>query len=260
MSRPVTSPAVRLCFALPSSKFLVRPITAFTPTQISGLKVWLDASDSGTVALSGSKVTTWQDKSGNLNHATQGTDANRPTFVSEAGRSFVRFTAASSQYMTIAHVAGLSTGLDVTAFVALRINTTGNQAGILVKGSSAVAFNYGIGNGLSNHIECWHNGGTPASATTTTTGVFHVVSTTQINGADPFFRTDSVQDTVVSANAFSGSSQPLWVGCRGVALDTPGNYTNSDILEMLLYFGTLSLGTKYEIERYLAAKYLIPVG
>jgi hypothetical protein len=41
---------------------------SFTPTQISGCLVWLDAADSATFTLSGSNVTQWRDKSGNANH------------------------------------------------------------------------------------------------------------------------------------------------------------------------------------------------
>ena len=37
----------------------------FTPSQISGLQVWYDASDPSTMTLSGSTVTEWRDKSGN---------------------------------------------------------------------------------------------------------------------------------------------------------------------------------------------------
>ena len=50
------------------------------PSGINGLKLWLDASDSSTITKDGSnKVSQWSDRSGNNNHATQGTAANQPT-------------------------------------------------------------------------------------------------------------------------------------------------------------------------------------
>jgi hypothetical protein len=39
-------------------------------TTIAGLAVWLDAADSSSYTLSGSNLTTWNDKSGNGNHGT----------------------------------------------------------------------------------------------------------------------------------------------------------------------------------------------
>lgn len=42
----------------------------FSPLQISGCSVWLDAADGSTVSLSGTAVTQWRDKSGNGKNAT----------------------------------------------------------------------------------------------------------------------------------------------------------------------------------------------
>ena len=57
----------------------------FLPTDITGLDLWLDASDNSTVldatdtaAADDEAVKTWQDKSGNANHAVQSTAANQP--------------------------------------------------------------------------------------------------------------------------------------------------------------------------------------
>jgi len=61
---------------------------AFAPTDISGLQLWLDASDASTlynataggslVTTDGSAVARWADKSGNNRHATQATANARP--------------------------------------------------------------------------------------------------------------------------------------------------------------------------------------
>ena len=42
----------------------------FSPRNISGLALWLDAADQSSMTLSGSNVTQWNDKSGNGNNAT----------------------------------------------------------------------------------------------------------------------------------------------------------------------------------------------
>lgn len=59
-SLPTTHPG----YTLPS--YAVK----FTPKSISGLYLWLDAADSSTLVMSGSSVTSWNDKSGNGFKAT----------------------------------------------------------------------------------------------------------------------------------------------------------------------------------------------
>lgn len=51
----------------------------FNPSSIANLKLWLDASDTATISLSGSAVTQWNDKSGNGFNVTQSTSAQRPS-------------------------------------------------------------------------------------------------------------------------------------------------------------------------------------
>ncbi len=51
------------------------------------LQLWLTAdagclNGSGAPCANGDGVATWQDQSGNANHATQATSGNRPTFAS----------------------------------------------------------------------------------------------------------------------------------------------------------------------------------
>lgn len=56
----------------------MRPAT-FTPTSITGLRAWWDASDTATITQSGGLVSQWNDKSGNGFHLTQDTGSNQPT-------------------------------------------------------------------------------------------------------------------------------------------------------------------------------------
>lgn len=61
---------------------LLRPrATGFNPKSISGLALWLDATDSSTLTLNGSAVSEWRDKSGNGFHFSQGTSNNQPSYT-----------------------------------------------------------------------------------------------------------------------------------------------------------------------------------
>lgn len=53
---------------------------AWTPAEIEGLALWLDADDASTITLNGSTVSQWSDKSGNARNATQDTAASQPTY------------------------------------------------------------------------------------------------------------------------------------------------------------------------------------
>lgn len=51
---------------------------AFKPDDLSGLALWLDASDPASITSSMGAVSQWRDKSGNNRHAVQGTGASQP--------------------------------------------------------------------------------------------------------------------------------------------------------------------------------------
>ena len=55
----------------PKTTAVVVASTPFVPTSITGCQLWLDANDSASLVLSGSTLTTWNDKSGNLRNATK---------------------------------------------------------------------------------------------------------------------------------------------------------------------------------------------
>ena len=61
-------------------------VTSETPSSVSDLEGWYDASDTGTVTLSGSDVTDWDDKSGNSNDFTEG--SSHPTYTSGVSVDF----------------------------------------------------------------------------------------------------------------------------------------------------------------------------
>jgi hypothetical protein len=79
------------------------PLPPFDPLDVPGMVLWLDASDSSTLTLSGSNVTSWSDKSGNgyTCSTTVVGDAN-PTYSA----SSVQFRSTSSQSLSIPQAAG----------------------------------------------------------------------------------------------------------------------------------------------------------
>jgi len=64
----------------PSQTVRLSSSSPWTPAKIT-CAAWYDAADTNTITLSSGAVSQWNDKSGNARNMTQGTPANRPTFV-----------------------------------------------------------------------------------------------------------------------------------------------------------------------------------
>jgi hypothetical protein len=80
------------------------PVAFVNPTQLSGLQIWLDASDSSTlydattggslVAADGT-VKRWEDKSGNSRHATEATNGPARKTAIQGGKDVLRFDGSN---------------------------------------------------------------------------------------------------------------------------------------------------------------------
>ncbi len=70
----------------------------FDPLSLSP-RLWLDGADTATITSSGGLVSQWADKSTNGFHATQGTDANKPStgVATENGRNVVSFLTSAAK-------------------------------------------------------------------------------------------------------------------------------------------------------------------
>jgi hypothetical protein len=113
-------------------------MTFINPTSVTGLQLWLDASDASTLydATSGGSlvaadggVARWEDKSGNARHMTQGTSGSRPTRKTAIQNSLavLRFDGGDSLSMpsSTATFKFLHDG-DSTVFVVFKAGTTAN--------------------------------------------------------------------------------------------------------------------------------------
>jgi hypothetical protein len=106
------------------------------PTSpVAGYKVWLDASDTGTISSSGGAVSQWTDKSVNAYTFTQATAAYKPTTASETqnGKNVLSWgsndllvsTAAASVWKFLNHGSGS------TYFVAAKHTATSSFGSVI---------------------------------------------------------------------------------------------------------------------------------
>ena len=74
----------------------------FTPIQLSGLNLWLDATDYTTLTFNSGNISQWRDKSGSGRHASQGTASAQPEYLATGlgGRPTIRGDGTDSMFFS----------------------------------------------------------------------------------------------------------------------------------------------------------------
>lgn len=230
---------------------LLRPRTTIaSPKSISGLTLWLDASNSGSLydATSGGSVVApdgavarWEDQSGNANHAVQSTANNRPllkTAVKNA-KSVLRFDGTNDGLQ----VASLTLPTYITVLVvSSTINTLnlkfwmehgasiGTSPGFFFNGIYSAAWAF-------NRSSAFHAGPSENGADWIGTG--WALATLTYNGVGTIYKNAAF----VSSDTFSGTarsntdvSAALNIACRNQA----SLFLKGDIGEIIIYNRVLS--------------------
>lgn len=232
-----------------------------TPTTVSGLRIWLDGSDSSTITSSGSNVSQWTDKSGNGFQFTQASSGSQPTIsASGLARQSLSFVYASGSYQYITNTNATVTNTAYTMFAVGKQNastTTWTGYTYLIKGS-------------------------PANPAVTTLGARSGYFATFTGDANNFNDTDanspaqSVQNTFIGAMVVNGSTLTPYF--NGTAQNTKNGTTSYPITgfrigdtdngnlgqnwsglvgEILIYNGALGTSDRQKIEGFLAWKWNI---
>ena len=217
--------------------------SSFSPTDIPGLALWLDASDAATITLDGSNnVSQWNDKSGNARHASQATTTRRPSYTGSNqvnGITCPRFDGTDDYLAT----GSFSISQPSTMIVAFRRPSTGMQ--VLVDatvGRNQVLMN---GNPLYMYAGTALQGGPTVSANAThrATAIFNGSSSTiRLNGS-------------VAASGDSGSSSMSGSFLVGIANNLTQFPYNGMIAEICWYTGVLTSDQISSVESYMLTKW-----
>jgi hypothetical protein len=223
----------------------------FSPSDISGLKLWLDASDatslytdsgcSAAVASDGDTIGCWFDKSGTGNNFTQGTAASEPTYKTaiQNSNSVVRFDGSDSLTKTMASVGAH------TIFVIGRNNTT--SAGY--KGVITTALNglyYLVSGGSGDFTLNDYNGGDHQSSIGTVNTFF-----TYTGAYDGAGTADRYKNEVIFEAGATGDTSRTYSNIG----DTGGAVLTGDIAEILIYDTKLNSTQMGNVNAYLKAKW-----
>ena len=231
----------------------------FSPIDVPGCALWLDAADNSTLSLSGSTVTNWADKSGT---GLTSTPSGSPTIVTNAlnGLSAVSFNG-SSQYFNFGNVNNIGTN-QLHIFVVAKFNSTAD-------GSIIAKSLYGPGVGryfiarsgasLIPGLETsTNNSGTGASDTSTTARLINMhwdrsALTMYLNGTSAVSLTNADASTNLN-NTYSLLVGAYNNGTGGVPPQT-GLYFNGYIMEIIQYLGQITTSQRQQVEGYLTKKW-----
>ncbi len=242
----------------------------FTPNQISGCQLWLDAADpagNGSQPANGAGISTWKDKSSN---GFSGTAVNSPTFQRDVlnGLPVIRFNG-TNQYINFGNVLNLGTN-GLSLFFLTKCTSNSGQVGMVGKTSfRGLQGRWGIyydtvssgpnGVGVNNFVDDTNQAlagivVNPNLQYNIFTGVNNRTSTNILyrNGSFGMQQTFSATPTNLSI----GDS--LFVGTYGDGTGTSpqaGFYLNGDIAEVIVYFSALSTAQRQQVEGYLAWKW-----
>ncbi len=223
----------------------------FQPCDLPGLALWLDGADPTTLALSGSNVTQWNDKSGNGRHVSQGTSTLQPTYDSTGlnNKPCITFAQDGLVYSTDFTLGALSifavftndnsfpiSGSDVD-FIVTHLPTGGGSANISLTSA----------NGFVDTTEPqlrYENA--DASAT------LYINDTIAANPMSIMVNKAYIGGVIAPGNI--SASGGIGVGVTAQTGSSFGSYSGK-ISEVLIYSRALTSDEAHQINYYLAAKW-----
>jgi hypothetical protein len=208
----------------------------FTPLQISGCQLWLDAADATKFTFSsGSNISGWLDKSPSANNLT--TASGTPVYTTDGALSVVNIPSGavlqttanlvittSSAFFVVAKLTSAATGYPM--LITLIDNNSGDYS---IRYSGSVV-NFGNSDDIGN-LNYYTNGATNANASFLNQYV--IIDTTTA--------TRAATSRVAVSGTFSG------------------RYFIGNVLEVIIYPGGVNSTQRSQLQSYLAAKWnLVP--
>lgn len=242
---------------------------AFTPTDIPGLALWLDASDASSITLDGSNmVEQWNDKSGNGKHATQALILNRPSGTATInGLGAIGFDGTND----CLQVASLALPSSITVFL-VYTQTNSTTKPFLIEHSADTNSNdgfffYGANPSTTIRRSSSINSNTPSPQTPTQgtaarQATFMFDRTLAADGKIARFWRDGTESTMTPSGTNSGvtvasstATTTLNIGSRNNGVAVPFQGLLGDVL---VYDSALSSTNRQAVEAYLKAKWGTP--
>lgn len=241
------------------------PEGPFTPASLSGLALWLDASDPKSALAENGDVAHWLDKSTQDNHAHQPVAAQRPALVAGAlnGLPVVRFDRVDD-YLDLPHQSSLSLVRSVPGFTVFAIanapaNATqtilslSNTAGNAPRFALLKSVSFGgasVGTRRLNEDFFTQIGGAPLGE-----GHQLLVGCADYVNGSLTLRQDGAVTAEEALETKGVSTDDLSAAARIGGSATGGSLLGGDIAEVVAYQRALTASEQRLVEEYLAAKW-----
>ena len=234
----------------------MRRIPPFSPTQISGCSIWLDASDLTTITSSAGSVSQWLDKSSNALPLLQATTANKPDTTTLAALNNMPVMAFSNATATrsMRSTATATFPAPYTMFMVFYLTSGANIMTEIGAYPSQYRYVY-TGNGtLAEYsgVRAYQQGATSSVIFASNTPYIMMIAdpNATTNISEITFRVNSVTSTTLNFyNASLGSGQTDNFAVIGYGSAT------SYVGEVIYYNQSLSVGQYQQVEGYLAQKW-----
>jgi hypothetical protein len=242
---------------------LLRQKGGFSPLDLPGLALWLDASDLSTITHSSGAVSQWDDKSGNGFHVAQAIASRQPALGIIGGLNAISFDGGD--VLSRPTVGLLRAVSGATLIVVRRYNEVPSavSAQAVVAVGTGVLFRaalYGDASGYQTAGGRTQDADSFALVSTgenvsivapeLVVGIFeHAITrlTLRVNGEQKAF-TDSFQTATVTSDT---NSERFAVGANAVA-DTVEQPFTGAIGEVLIYHRALAVAELRQVEAYAA--------
>jgi hypothetical protein len=225
------------------------------PLVISGLQLWLDASDSRTITESSGAVSQWNDKSGNSNNLTQGTESAKPTTnaTTQNGKNVLDFDGGDYFDLPSA-LYGIPNGPNTAFVVANTSLTSVNQVMLnMTEGGSnryAVYFTTSLGSDDIFFLSS-NSAGTGLLFSGITETNFNIIRARREGTTQAVAANNSAEQT----NAGGGDESGVDSATLGSVDSGTSDFLTGSIAEMLIYNRSLSTTEILKIETYLSNKW-----
>ena len=244
------------------SEPLSQPGKTFSPADISGLVLWIDAAKSANTLNEGN-IAQVNDRSLAGNHVTQGAEVNQPEFIANGGgnRAAIRFDG-TNDYLEIPNSDGSLAGQAAftIALVFKGVGTTGTTRNLMKsKRTTSLYVNNLLRFNPDNKLWFYVFVNNSATSITSTSNAAitdanpHVVICTFNATANTMFL-DGVAQTAAGSNAgglaASTSTESIYLGTDN-RTGTPADFYAGDIEQLLIYNQSLSVSRVNSLSKYL---------
>ena len=245
---------------MPMSPRLLRPrATGFNPKSISGLALWLDATDS-TSYTTATGVSEWRDKSGNGRTFSQSTGNNQPTVSANAqnGKAALTFDGTNDSFS-----GPVTFSLTSTHSVFVVVNPTVRKIASFLAGAVSAELIYGDGSASfsGSKFGAFGVGRAVYGGGTITTGAYQVVSVVCSGSTLPANLSMWTNGSGGAVSVVTSGTAPAAALTAPLTIGTSASsqFWNGSIGEMLIYSRSLSDTERLTVERGLGKKWGITV-